>query len=95
MKRTRMVSALLVVALTASCIFTNENLRVSATANQIDTGDLEDKKQDTLDKIKDIKSDISNTKKKISDLENSKSNLETYISKLDQEANDLANRSIS
>ena len=90
MKRTRMVSALLVVALTASCIFTNENLRVSATANQIDTGDLEDKKQDTLDKIKDIKSDISNTKKKISDLENSKSNLETYISKLDQEANDLA-----
>ena len=90
MKRTRMVSALLVVALTAGCIFTNENLRVSATANQIDTGDLEDKKQDTLDKIKDIKSDISNTKKKISDLENSKSNLETYISKLDQEANDLA-----
>lgn len=90
MKRTRMVSALLVVALTAGCIFTNENLRVSATENQIDTGDLEDKKQDTLDKIKDIKSDISNTKKKISDLENSKSNLETYISKLDQEANDLA-----
>ena len=90
MKRTRMVSALLVVALTAGCIFTNENLRVSATVNQIDTGDLEDKKQDTLDKIKDIKSDISNTKKKISDLENSKSNLETYISKLDQEANDLA-----
>lgn len=90
MKRTRVVSALLVAALTVGCIFTNENLQASATANQIDTSDLEDKKQDTLDKIKDIKSDISNTKKRISDLENSKSNLETYISKLDQEANDLA-----
>lgn len=90
MKRTRMVSALLVAALTVGCIFTNENLWVFATSNQLDTGDLEDKKQDTLDKIKDIKSDIRNTKKKISDLENSKSDLETYISGLDQEANALA-----
>lgn len=90
MKRTRMVSALLVVALTAGCIFTKDNLRVSATSPKIDTSDLEDKKQDTLDKIKDIKSDISDVKKKISDLKNSKSNLETYISKLDTEANDLA-----
>ena len=80
MKRTRMVSALLVVALTAGCIFTKDNLRVSATSPKIDTSDLEDKKQDTLDKIKDIKSDISDVKKKISDLKNSKSNLETYIS---------------
>ena len=85
-----MVSALLVVALTAGCIFTKDNLRVSATSPKIDTSDLEDKKQDTLDKIKDIKSDISDVKKKISDLKNSKSNLETYISKLDTEANDLA-----
>ena len=90
MKRTRMVSALLVVALTAGCIFTKDNLRVSATSPKIDTSDLEDKKQDTLDKIKDIKSDISDVKKKISDLKNRKSNLETYISKLDTEANDLA-----
>ena len=90
MKRTRMVSALLVVALTAGCIFTKDNLRVSATSPKIDTSDLEDKKQDTLDKIKGIKSDISDVKKKISDLKNSKSNLETYISKLDTEANDLA-----
>ena len=90
MKRTRMVSALLVVALTAGCIFTKDNLRVSATSPKIDTSDLEDKKQDTLDKIKDIKSDISDVKKKISDLKNSKSNLETYVSKLDTEANDLA-----
>ena len=90
MKRTRRVSALLVVALTAGCIFTKDNLRVSATSPKIDTSDLEDKKQDTLDKIKDIKSDISDVKKKISDLKNSKSNLETYISKLDTEANDLA-----
>ena len=105
MKRTRVVSALLIAALAVGCIFTKDNLRVSATEAQIstdgsdakttrtekiDTSDLEDKKQDTLDKIKDIKSDISDVKKKISDLKNSKSNLETYISKLDTEANDLA-----
>ena len=105
MKRTRVVSALLIAALAVGCIFTKDNLRVSATEAQIstdgsdakttrtekiDASDLEDKKQDTLDKIKDIKSDISDVKKKISDLKNSKSNLETYISKLDTEANDLA-----
>ena len=90
MKRTRVVSALLIAALAVGCIFTKDNLRVSATSTKIDTSDLEDKKQDTLDKIKDIKSDISDVKKKISDLKNSKSNLETYISKLDTEANDLA-----
>lgn len=105
MKRMRVVSALLIAALAVGCIFTKDNLRVSATEAQIstdgsdakttrtekiDASDLEDKKQDTLDKIKDIKSDISDVKKKISDLKNSKSNLETYISKLDTEANDLA-----
>lgn len=58
MKRTRVVSALLIAALAVGCIFTKDNLRVSATEAQIstdgsdakttrtekiDTSDLEDK----------------------------------------------------
>jgi len=54
------------------------------------TDELEDKKKDTLDKIKDIKSDIADVKNKIKELENQKSNLKSYIAKLDQEANTLA-----
>lgn len=87
MKLKRFVSMLLLLALMATTIFTSDNLQV--LASQVDIDELEDQKQDTLDKIKDIKSDLSDTKQKIKDLEQSKSNLKTYIAKLDGEANAL------
>ncbi len=89
MKKRHLVSVALAVVLTFGCILSGEQLQVFA---KIDTSDLEEQKQDTLDKIDDIKSDISDTKKKISELESSKSDLETYISKLDQEANSLSQK---
>ena len=88
MKTRRVLCAFLILPLTATCIFTKDILR--AEASQVDTSDLEDKRQDTLDKIKDIKADLNDAKKKISELENSKSSLKSYISKLDKEANVLA-----
>ena len=60
------------------------------SSEKVDTSELEEKKQDTLDKIKDIKSDLSTVKNKIKELETSKSNLKSYIAKLDKEANELA-----
>ncbi len=89
MKKKHLVSMGLVLVLTLGCLFPRVQLQVQA---KIDTSELEDKKQDTLDKIDDIKKDISDTKKKISDLKSSKSDLETYISKLDQEANALESK---
>lgn len=71
MKTRRVLCAFLILALTATCIFTKDILR--AEASQVDTSDLEDKRQDTLDKIKDIKADLNDAKKKISKLESSKS----------------------
>lgn len=88
MKLKRYISVLLLLTLVATTIFTSENLQVRAT--EIDVDELEDQKQDTLDKIKDIKSDLSNVKNKIKDLEASKSSLKSYIAKLDEEANTLA-----
>ena len=40
---------------------------------------LEDKKQDALNQIKEIKADINSVKDKISDLKSSKSSLQNYI----------------
>lgn len=72
----------------------SEEEETSATekksSNRVDTDELEDQRQDTLDKIKDIKSSISSVKGKIKDLENQKSSLKNYIAKLDREANALA-----
>lgn len=89
MKKMHLVSITMVVVLTFACLFSGEQLQVLA---KIDTSELEDQKQDTLDKIDDIKKDISDTKQKISELESSKSDLETYISKLDKEANALESK---
>ncbi len=89
MKKKHLVSMSLVLVLMLGCLFPRVQLQVQA---KIDTSELEDKKQDTLDKIDDIKKDISDTKKKISDLKSSKSDLETYISKLDKEANALESK---
>ncbi len=89
MKKKHLVSMSLVLVLMLGCLFPRVQLQVQA---KIDTSELEDKKQDTLDKIDDIKKDISDTKKKISDLKSSKSDLETYISKLDKEANTLESK---
>ena len=55
-----------------------------------DTGELEQKRQNALDQIKSIKSDISTVEDQIKDLKNSKSDLQTYINKLDQEVNTLS-----
>ncbi len=54
-----------------------------------DTSDLENQRQETQDKIDDIKDDLQSVEDKIKDLENSKSSLQSYISQLDREANDL------
>lgn len=59
------------------------------TEDAVDTSELDQKKQDTLDKIKEIKNDISDVKKKIKDLEKNKKNLQSYINQLDDDAADL------
>lgn len=68
-------------------IFTSDNLRAAAAST--DTKELEEKKQDTLDKIDDLKSDLKAVQNKINELKNSKSSLQSYISQLDKEANQL------
>ena len=88
MKLKQYISGFLLLALMATTLFTSHNLQVRAS--QMDMEKLEEQKQDTLDKIKDIKSDLSNVKNKINDLEADKSSLKNYISRLDQEANALA-----
>ncbi len=57
-----------------------------------DTDKLEQKRQNTLDQIKSIKSDISTVEDEIKDLKNSKSDLQTYINKLDKEVNTLSGK---
>ena len=59
---------------------------------KIDTDALERQKKDTLNKINDIKSDLSQVKKNIEQLEASKSNLKSYIAQLDKEAASLASQ---
>ncbi len=61
----------------------------STSAQKINTDDLEKKKKDTLNKIEDIKSDLSQVKKNIQALEAAKSDLQSYIARLDQEAASL------
>lgn len=51
--------------------------------------ELEGKRQDTLDEIKSLKSDISSVEQKIQDLRDAKSDLQTYISQLDRQVNSL------
>lgn len=53
------------------------------SGGQVMAKSLEDKKQDALDQIKEIKADIKTAKGKIQDLKTSQSNLQGYITELD------------
>lgn len=92
MKRKRMLGACLAAALTLTCIFTAEKQPYVLASQTSDTSDLEAQRQETQDRIDDIKSDIESAEEKIEELENSKSSLQSYISQLDREANDLEQR---
>ncbi len=100
------MSVLLLVALVFTAVFASDMLQARASEKEdsgkeessgkekdfewIDTSGLEEEKKDTLDKIKNIKSELADVKNKIKDLENQKSDLNNYIAQLDQEANGLA-----
>ena len=88
MKRKRWISVCIAAALMITGIFTTEKA-VARAAETVDTSELENQKQDTLDKIKDIKSELNAVKGKIESLKNSKSSLQSYIVQLDKEANAL------
>ena len=106
MRRKRYKSVLLLVVLVFTAVFTSDMLQARASEKEdspkeetsgkgkdfewIDTSGLEEEKKDTLDKIKNIKSELADVKNKIKQLENQKSDLNNYIAKLDQEANGLA-----
>ena len=106
MRRKRYKSVLLLVVLVSTAVFTSDMLQARASEKEdspkeetsgkgkdfewIDTSGLEEEKKDTLDKIKNIKSELADVKNKIKELENQKSDLNNYIAKLDQEANGLA-----
>lgn len=52
--------------------------------------ELERKRQDTLEEIRSLKSDISSVEEKIRELKEARSDLQTYIRQLDQQVNSLA-----
>lgn len=96
------MSVCLAAALMITGIFTTEKAVARAAGTEVsvdgeeeksepkvDTSELENQKQDTLDKIKDIKSDLKAVQGKIESLKNSKSSLQAYIVQLDKEANAL------
>ena len=56
------------------------------------TKELEQKRNNTLDQIKSLKSDISTVESKIKELKNSKSNLQSYINQLDGQMNTLSSQ---
>lgn len=79
----------------------NHGLYVSATSDQSGseaeeeeddeyTRELEQRRQDTINEINSIKSDISTVEEKIKDLKNTKSSLQTYINQLDGQVNSLS-----
>lgn len=69
---------------------TSDKKETTTKKNLIDTSALEQKREDTLDKIKDIKNSISSVKNQLAELEKSKSDLQSYINKLDAQAASLA-----
>jgi murein DD-endopeptidase MepM/ murein hydrolase activator NlpD len=104
----RVLQCLLATVLTGSMMLgtVNQVLRVTATSTSSESKDdkdeeddddaytkeLEDKKQDTINEIKSLKSDISTVEEKISDLKNTKSNLQSYITQLDAQVNQLSSQ---
>ncbi len=90
----RILYILLAVFLTGSFLIPSEKqeLLVSAKPDEEDTEELEQKRQDALDEIDALKSDISTVEQKIKDLKNNKSNLQSYINQLDGQVNKLASQ---
>lgn len=89
MKRKRLLGACLAAALILTGVFTTEKLPYVSASQTADTSDLEAQRQETQDKIDDIKEDIKAAEDKIEKLEDSKSSLQSYISQLDRQTNQL------
>lgn len=68
----------------------SDEKETSTKKNLIDTSALEQRREETLDRIKNIKSSISSVKEQLAELEKSKSGLQSYIHKLDAQAASLA-----
>lgn len=90
----RILPALLVLTLVTALLVpaVGPGMCSSATSGKKSDAEreLEQKKQNTLDQIDSIKSDINTVEKKIKDLKDTKSNLQTYINQLDSQVNTLA-----
>ena len=89
MKRKRLLGVCLAAALALTGIFTSDKMSQVSASQTSDTSELEEQRQETQEKIDDIKEDIKSAEKKIEELESSKSSLQSYISQLDQESNAL------
>lgn len=88
--RRRCLGFVLAASLVVGSLVTGVPVQATGkTTSKVDTDELDQKRQDTLDKIAEIKDDISDVKKKIKNLEKSKSNLQSYINQLDDEASAL------
>ena len=89
--RTRVFHILLVMVLLGAMLFAGADHSLYVYADQTDEErELEQKRQDALQKIDSIKSDINTVEKKIDELKNARSNLQTYINQLDRQVNSLA-----
>lgn len=89
----RILPALLVLTLVTALLVptVGPGMRLSATSGKKSDAEkeLEQKREDALEQIDSIKSDIHTVEKKIQDLKDTKSNLQTYISQLDGQINTL------
>lgn len=54
--------------------------------------ELEQQREDTLDEIRSLKSDINSVEQKIRELESTRSSLQSYIRQLDEQVNEIASR---
>lgn len=81
---------LLAASLVVGMFFSGHAVQATKSTAEMDADELDQKRQDTLDKIEEIKDNISDVKSKISQLEKSKSNLQSYINQLDKEAESLS-----
>ncbi len=77
----RLCSLLLIVSLSMT--------GVQATESSGTLADLENKRQETIDEINDLKDSISDVQKELEDLKSEKTSIQSYINKLDGQINDL------
>ncbi len=82
-----LISVCLTFALISTTIFTTDKMDVEATT--VDTTELEEQKQETLEKIDDIKDSISAVEAYIEELEGTKQSIQTYIGELDTQISEL------